>query len=198
VDLPPPRALTGALGFVLAGGASRRMGRDKAQLEWQGRSLLDHALERLRGACDEVFVLCGPGSRYEGHGAPLLLDAQPGQGPLAGLLAGLERLDRRPGLFLAVDVPRVPVELLAFLLAAVEGHDAAVPVPAAGPEPLVAAYTRACLEPVRRRLAAGERRLTCFWPDVDVRRLGEGELRRFGPPELVFANLNAPGDWPPA
>lgn len=187
--------MSGALGFVLAGGASRRMGRDKALLAWRGRSLLDHALTRLRSVCDEVFVLCGPASRYEGHGARLLLDAQAGQGPLAGLLAGLERLDQRPGLFLAVDVPRVPAELLAFLLSAVRGHDAAVPVPDAGPEPLVAAYTRACLEPVRQRLEAGERRLTCFWPDVDVRRLGEDELGRFGPPELVFANLNAPGDW---
>jgi molybdopterin-guanine dinucleotide biosynthesis protein A len=187
--------LSGALGFVLAGGASRRMGRDKALLEWHGRSLLDHALARLRQVCDEVFVLCGPVPRHEGHGAPLLLDAQAGQGPLAGLLAGLERLDHRPGLFLAVDVPRVPAELLGFLLNALAGHDAAVPVTAAGPEPLVAAYTRRCLEPVRRRLEAGERRLTDFWPDVDVRRLGEGELRRFGPPELIFANLNAPEDW---
>lgn len=195
--VPPPRPLSGALGFVLAGGQSRRMGRDKALLPWGGATLLEHALRRLRPLCDEVFVLCGPGQRYLDHGAPLLLDAQAGQGPLAGLLAGLERLDRRPGLFLAVDVPRVPGGLLAFLLAALAGHDAAVPALAAGPEPLVAAYTRACLGPARRRFAAGERRLTCFWPDVDVRRVGPDELAPFGAPERVFANLNAPGDLGP-
>lgn len=192
--VPLPGPLSGALGFVLAGGQSRRMGRDKALLPWGGATLLEHALARLRPLCDEVFVLCGPGARYAELGAPLLLDPVADQGPLAGLLAGLERLDQRPGLFLAVDVPRVPTELLASLLSAVAGHAAAVPVLEGGPEPLVAAYSRACLEPARRRFAAGERRLTCFWPDVDVHRLGPDELVRFGPPERVFANWNAPGD----
>jgi molybdopterin-guanine dinucleotide biosynthesis protein A len=183
------------VGFVVAGGRSRRMGRDKALLPWRSGTLLDHAVTRLRAACDEVVLLTGDATRYAELGLPVVHDAWPDAGPLGGLLAGLERLGpTRAGLFLAVDVPHAGVDLLSFLAEAGEGWDAAVPVLEAGPEPLCALYRGSCAPAVRARLAAGERRLTCFWPDVRVRRVGPEELRRFGPPEVVFANLNTPAD----
>jgi molybdopterin-guanine dinucleotide biosynthesis protein A len=49
-----------AAGLVVAGGQSRRMGRDKAVLPWAGSTLLDVALERLRACCAPVGILCGP------------------------------------------------------------------------------------------------------------------------------------------
>jgi molybdopterin-guanine dinucleotide biosynthesis protein A len=193
------RALTPGppTGFVVAGGLSRRMGRDKALLPWGGATLLDHALDRLRRICGRVFILAGPDRRYEDHGAPVLLDSARGAGPLAGLVAGLAQLGDEPGLFLAVDLPEVPVALLAHLVARAAAADAVVPLSTGGPEPLCAAYGKACLAPARRRLAAGEFKMTSFWPDVRVAQVSPDEWGRFGPPETLFRNLNTPNDLPP-
>jgi molybdenum cofactor guanylyltransferase len=180
--------------FVVAGGASRRMGRDKALLRWGDGDLLDHALARLAAAARDVRILCGPERRYLDRGVPVETDPAAGLGPLAGVLAGLTAAAGRPGLFLAVDLPRVPVALLARLAEEAEGRDAVVPVPPRGPEPLCAVYGPRCLEPIRRRVAAGDLRMTAFWPDVRVHEIGAAELAPFGDPDDLFRNLNTPAD----
>ena len=71
----------------------------------------------------------------------------------------------------------------------------AVPVIPAGPEPLCAAYGAACLDPVREALAAGERKMTSFWPRVRVLGIPREDLARFGAPDRMFRNLNDPYDY---
>src|SRR5262245_43368966 len=169
-----------AVGFAVAGGRSQRMGQDKALLPWGTTTLLDHTLARLAEVCVEVRILSGPEPRYADRGVPVDADTLPDAGPLAGLLAGLERLGDAPGLFLAIDMPLVPVALLCSLLAWSDQSDAVVPVTADGAHPLCAVYRRSCLEAVQQRLATGERKMTCFWPDIRVRQVSEAELREFG------------------
>jgi molybdopterin-guanine dinucleotide biosynthesis protein A len=170
------------------------MGRDKALLPWGGTDLLGHAIARLRTVTGDVRILCGPEPRYVERGAPVVTDGVRDAGPLAGVLSGLEAAEGRAGLFLAVDLPRVPASLLARLVGVAEGWDAAVPVSPRGPEPLCAVYGPACLEPVRRRISAGELKVTAFWPDVRVRQLSPGELGQHGDLGGLFRNLNAPAD----
>ena len=184
-----------AVGFVAAGGRSRRMGRDKALLPWGGGTLLDHAVARLRAVSSEVRVLSGSEARYGDRGLPVDLDSEPEAGPLAGLAAALAVAAPRPALLLAVDMPFVTRELLRGLRDALPGWDAVVPATDAGPEPLCAAYAAACLEPVRAALAAGERKMTAFWGGVRVRMLAGADLDRFGDPDRLFRNLNHPSDY---
>ena len=184
-----------AVGFVVAGGLSTRMGRDKARLPWQGSTLLDHAIARLAAVCSEVRVLCGPVPRYEESGRPLVVDAIPDGGPLAGIAAGLESAGDAAGLYLGVDLPFITVSLLAALAAMEDDADAVVPVTPGGPEPLCALYRPGCRGPVRARLAAGDRRMTSFWPDVRVRTLEGKALAAFGDPRRIFHNVNAPADY---
>jgi len=183
-----------ATGFVVAGGRSRRMGRDKALLPWSGSTLLDLTLARLRTCCREVAILSGPEPRYADRGVPVVPDLVRGKGPIGALLTGLSRLAGEPGLFLAVDLPHVPAPLLAHLLAMAPGHDVVVPVSARGPEPLCAVYSPECLEPVRSRIEAGALKMTSFWPAVRVREVREDELRRYGDPGILFHNINTPDD----
>jgi molybdopterin-guanine dinucleotide biosynthesis protein A len=185
-----------ATGFVVAGGQSRRMGRDKALLPWEGATLLEHAVQRLQPLCGEVHILSGPGLRYLDLGLPVHTDALADAGPLAGVLAGLTTMQGPDalGLFLAVDLPFVTVELLDALAQAAAGHDAVAPVTAFGPQPLCAAYRSRCQAAITRRLAAGERRMTSFWPDVRVRRFDEAALRPFGDPARLFLNVNTSDD----
>jgi molybdopterin-guanine dinucleotide biosynthesis protein A len=170
------------------------MGRDKALLPWGGTDLLGHALARLGAVTPDVRILAGGERRYTGRGVPVEVDRVPGSGPLAGVLAGLEAAAGRAGLFLAVDLPLVPVPLLSRLLDLADGFDAVVPVSPRGPEPLCAVYGPACLEPIRNRMALDDLSMTGFWPGVRVREVHPAELAAFGEPERLFRNLNTPAD----
>lgn len=192
--------LSGRLvGFVMAGGGSTRMGRDKALLPWEGTTLLDHAIARLEAVTADVRILCGPAARYADRNRPLVLDALTDEagvpaGPLAGLASGLASAGDAAGLYLGVDLPFVPVELLA-ALASMEDGDAVVPVGAGGPEPLCAVYRAPCLPAVRARLQAGDRHMTSFWPDVRVRTVEGDALAAFGDQRRLFRNVNRPEDY---
>jgi molybdopterin-guanine dinucleotide biosynthesis protein A len=190
--MPPAEAV----GFVVAGGASRRMGRDKALLPWGQATLLDHAVARLREVCAEVRILCGPKPRYAERGVALELDVVEHAGALGGVLSGLRRLKPRgAGVFLAVDLPLVTPALLSHLLRLGEGFDAVVPRSPDGPEPLCAIYRESCRPAIERTLAAGDPKMTAFWPEVRVREATAAELERFGDPAVLFRNVNAPEDY---
>jgi len=73
--------------------------------------------------------------------------------------------------------------------------EAVVPVTPGGPEPLCALYRAGCRGPVRARLAAGDRKMTSFWPDLRVRTLEGDALAAFGDPRRIFHNVNAPPDY---
>jgi molybdopterin-guanine dinucleotide biosynthesis protein A len=101
-------------GFVLAGGRSSRMGRDKAFLRLAGKPLIEHAVTKLRRACDEVSIL-GNDPGLEDY-APIVPDIHPGCGPMGGMEAALLHPHswHEWNLFLPVDVPFLPT---AYLLA---------------------------------------------------------------------------------
>ncbi len=184
-----------AAGFAVAGGRSRRMGREKALLPWGETDLLGHALYRLREMCRTVAILSGSTHRFEDRGVPVRPDLEMDAGPLGGVLTGLTILEADLGLFLAVDLPLVTVELLRHLVTLAEGHDAVVPISPGGPEPLCAVYARSCAEPIRARIDRGQLKMTSFWPDVRVRRVEATEVARFGDPERLFLNVNTAADY---
>jgi molybdopterin-guanine dinucleotide biosynthesis protein A len=171
------------------------MGRDKALLAWDGSTLLDHAVARLRTACASVRILSGAERRYEDRGLPVETDAVPDAGPLGGIYTGLLGLGPGLGLFLGVDLPFVTVDLLRRLMDLSAGHDAVVPLSSRGPEPLCGVYRSTCLDPIRRRLAAGEMKATSFWPEADVLEAGPDQLAGLGPLDDLFRNVNTPADY---
>ena len=101
-------------GYVLAGGRSSRMGRDKALLELAGKPLIEHAVTKLRRVCAEVHILAGAEGEHAGLAryAPLVHDLHPGCGPISGIEAALTHTTHDWNLILAVDVPFLPTALL--------------------------------------------------------------------------------------
>ncbi|MGA9670421.1 MAG: molybdenum cofactor guanylyltransferase [Terracidiphilus sp.] len=103
-----------AIGFVLAGGESRRMGTDKALVEFAGRPLVERALAILREAGLEARIA---GARSSlGSYAPIVDDAEPGRGPLGGICAAMSAMTACRAVFLPVDLPLVPASLIGLLM----------------------------------------------------------------------------------
>jgi molybdopterin-guanine dinucleotide biosynthesis protein A len=110
-------------GYVLAGGKSSRMGRDKALLELAGKPLVLHAVEKLRLVCAEVHLL---GNRPELKVyAPLVHDLHEGCGPLGGVEAALAHSSRTWNLFMAVDMPFLPAAFLDSWIRKIVGRESA-------------------------------------------------------------------------
>jgi molybdenum cofactor guanylyltransferase len=130
-------------GFVLAGGKSTRMGQDKAALQLDGRTLLEHALEVLRRVAGEVCIL-GPRQRYAGYGVPVVEDVFPGCGPLAGIHAALSHTTTRLNLIIAVDTPFLSAKFLRFMIERAVSSGATVTTPeiAGYRQPLCSIYAR--------------------------------------------------------
>jgi molybdopterin-guanine dinucleotide biosynthesis protein A len=149
--------------FLLAGGRSRRMGRDKASLELAGQALVCSMLGKLAQLGLETAI-CGNRPDLAGF-APILPDpVLPGDerpGPLAGILAALEATSSALNIFLAVDMPGMPVGFLRWMMerAEVTQSVATIPFVAGRAQPLCAVYHRELAAGIRRSLKSGEHRV---------------------------------------
>src|SRR5271154_3497903 len=103
-------------GFVLAGGQSSRMGRDKAMLEIDGASMIRRAINLVRSVGIEPVVVGSPGEFKRQLDARVITDEWPGAGPLGGIATALSESDKQWNLVIACDMPYLTIEWLGFLL----------------------------------------------------------------------------------
>lgn len=185
---PMTRPLPLALA-LLAGGASTRMGRDKAGLPLAGTTLLAH----LAGLGAEVglpVLICGR-SRPAGWTSPpaiFLTDAAPGEGPLRGLEAAF--LHAESVLLLACDLPLLTAADLAWLIGAPTARHGTAVLRDGQVEPLFSRYHATCRPLLAAELTAGRR--------SPARLLATGTFARVTAPPEVAAHLtdaDTPGDW---
>ncbi len=183
-------SLMSRAGFVLAGGASSRMGRDKALLPARGSTLLEQVAREVLAAAGSVTVIAPP-ERYRELGLNVVPDLNPGQGPLGGIHTALSVTNSCWNLIAACDMPGITAPFLRELLEQAEasGADCLIPQDAEGrKEPLCAVYHRRCLAGIDAALDAGIRKVT-----DGLRGLRAAEWR---PATLEhFRNLNTPQDW---
>jgi molybdopterin-guanine dinucleotide biosynthesis protein A len=175
---------------LIAGGQSRRMGRDKAWLDWHGEPLWKFQLSKLRELHPaKLLVSCREEQALDPSDAELLFDPAGNQGPLPALARCLEHAQMSV-LVLGVDMPHIPVPLLRELHHTDAG---AVFQGAHGYEPLCAVYPVAALALLRDSLAQGNLRLQTFVQiAVDAGHLRVIPLSK--QQEALFLNLNTPAD----
>jgi molybdenum cofactor guanylyltransferase len=184
-------------GFVLAGGASRRMGQPKHELILEGETLLMRSVRRARSVAGRVCIL-GPKDRARGMDLIALPDELPGSGPLGAIYTGLNYTRTEFNLFLSCDVPFIEVRLLRYLARQAIASAADVTLaetPHHGYQTLSAVYRRRTLPAVRRNLATDRNKIASFFPKVHVRVLRWPELARAGFKPSSFDNLNTIEDY---
>lgn len=187
-------------GFILAGGASSRMGEDKSRLSLGGRTFVGAAAGALRALTERVSVVssrAGAGS----HGLPVVEDLHAGLGALGGLHAALSACRAEWAAVVACDLPFVTGELLSRLASILsdetDATDAVVPLQDDGRvQPLCALYrARACLKHVEEMIGAGELRPRVLLSLVRARLVEFEELRDLKGSARFFLNVNTPEDY---
>jgi len=184
-------SLPSALGAMLTGGSSTRMGREKPGIELQGRTLAQRAGHTLAQFAVEVVQVGGePLPDLQRRYIP---DLRSGCGPAAGIEAALAAADI-PVVVLAVDLPMVPASLLLEALRAIDtGAVICAPRLEGRWHPLCAAYSQAALAPLQSRLDAGKFKMQQFLDELAT-PLENDALRTLGDPEEMLLNVNTPAD----
>ena len=183
---------TGA--FILAGGASRRMGTDKSQLQIDRQTFTDRISETLLKVTDSVTIV---GRHLESSALPSIADIYPQWGALGGLHAALTECKREWAIVVAVDLPFVTSELFLSLARNRLDHEAVVPIqPDGRPQPLAAIYrVHPCRQRATELIEAGKRRPLDLLEAVKTRWVSFDELRNLDQAERIFVNINTPSDY---
>jgi len=182
--------------FVLAGGQSTRMGRDKALLRLGGQTLLERALASAHRIAPRVAIL-GSREKYAASGERIIEDEFPGCGPLAGIHAALGTSETDLNLILSVDMPFVPLEFFTYLLERARSRPTAlVTVPRIGG--IVQGTCIACRRSFRivceNQLKLGLCKVEDSIRLANPQYIEEQEIRARGIGPDVFRNLNTPED----
>jgi len=181
-------------GFILAGGQSRRMGRDKSQLQYEDQTFAERIAQALKELTDSV-TLVNP--RPEHRSFPSVSDIYPNWGALGGLHAALAGCKREWAIVVACDLPFVTARLFHYLASVRDHHDAVVPVqPDERPQPLCAVYrVEPCLPRATELIETGHRRPLDLLELVNTRWVPFIELRNLDQAEKFFVNINTPEDY---
>ena len=180
-----------ASGFVLAGGGSTRMGRNKALLPFHGITLVEHIARIVREAAGSVTLIGDPAQL--GHlGLPVVPDTLPGCGPASGIYTALTMTSTDWNLIAGCDMPAITRDILAGLLRRAAVTPVAIDcIVAAGPdgdaEPLCAAYHRRCLPVVARAIRDNRLKMKNLLVEFSTEMLSVDAS--------ALANVNTPAEW---
>ena len=173
-------------GIVLAGGFSRRMGTDKAELKLGELTLLELQVRKLRqiGIADIMVSGC----RKPVEGTRAIEDIYPHKGPMSGIHACLKAAKTEACLVVSVDVPLFPAEWLEKL---VQAYDGSVTMLCRGNEmePLLAVYDTALASMAEELILSGDRSVRSLFAGSKVKR-----LEYTGDPDFLL-NCNTPEDF---
>ena len=176
--------MTPPLGAVLCGGASRRMGVDKATLRIDGVAMAARVAAALLAAgCSRVIAVGGDSAELRKLGLDDVADEFPGEGPLGGVLTALSQ--GAPAVVLACDLANIQPATVKALIEALRSHDAAIAF-TDRPEPLCAVWSPSSADLLRTQFLAGERAMHQAIDGLDVAwvTVAAGDL----------LNINTPAD----
>ena len=179
---------------LLAGGESRRMGKDKATILFHGKLLWQIQLETLRRLKPaEILVSARTDPSWRPADVQFVADDLPSRGPLSGIAASLAQMRTAHLFALAIDMPFMSEQYLKFLCDQIEPGTGVVPTIDSRAEPLAAIYPREADTDFRTALAG-----TDFSLQSVVRCLVEGgtlrEVRVKEQETKLFLNVNELSD----
>ena len=189
-NVPPVAA------FILGGGESSRMGRDKGLLDLGGVPIIVRAA-RLVGLVAGPPVVVGSPEIYQRLGLRAIRDDWPGAGPLGGVATALRASESSWNLIVACDLPYLTRDWLAFLVDRARGSkaDAILPVSQGGVEPLCSMYGKSCEPAIWLALDRGVRKVTDGLAHLRLEHIEPREWKGFDSDGFLFKNMNTAAEY---
>ncbi|RUM47803.1 MAG: molybdenum cofactor guanylyltransferase [Hydrogenothermus sp.] len=187
--------------IVLAGGKSKRMGKDKAFLDFKGKPFLRHILEKLSEISDNIVVIVNKDfSNYSGiiEGFPqvsLVKDLFPYEGPLNGVISAKNYVKHEKVLISTCDIPVISTELIKYLAGKIEGYDMVLPIVNEKRQPFNTVYKKNSLEIAENIFKNGNRSLMKWIDNLKKVVINENEIKNFKNAIYMYQSINTPEDY---
>jgi molybdopterin-guanine dinucleotide biosynthesis protein A len=144
---------------ILAGGESRRMGQDKAFIRVEGMCLFDYVYNKCKELFSEIIIVTKQPQQYRDYQAHIVIDAIGRGGSLGGIYTALMKATNYHTFCVACDMPFLMPEIVTHLIKKRLNRDIVIPLTKGGLEPLHALYSKQCIEPIKKLLERGERKI---------------------------------------
>jgi FdhD protein len=189
-------------GVILAGGDSRRMGKNKALLPFGKVTIIEYLIQRLAPVFDEILISTKRAEDYAflpclpaGRQVRVVADLLPEAGVLGGIYSALSHSSSSNNFFIACDMPFIKRALVEYLMKFVADFDAVIAESPLGPQPLPAFYSKASGNAIEKVLRQGKLRIVDFYPSVRMKVVRWKEVAKFDPQGLSFFNINTYDDY---
>jgi molybdopterin-guanine dinucleotide biosynthesis protein A len=179
-------------GIILAGGQNTRMGTDKALIQFNGKTLLENAIEICRPVC-QTIIISSNNSDHENFGYQIIPDEIKNCGPLGGIYSCLKKSDTDWNVVISVDSAFVTSDFIEFLISAIGDFDAIIPYHSIAKEPLIGLYRKECLPEMEKMLVNGKYKMQHLLENIKPKFV-DSDIWLEKYPGL-FTNLNRPEDF---
>ena len=180
---------------ILAGGRSRRMGRDKSMLEIGGVPVIRRIADTLGGMFRDVFVVANEKEEYERMGLAVVGDIHPGNDSLGGLHTAVATAKGSHVFVAGCDMPLLQPALIRGLASLVDEWDVIIPIKDDYPEPLCAFYGKNCAPHIEESISRGRLKMIGFHERVRVKLVEEALWREWDAEGASFLNANTPEEF---
>lgn len=178
--------------YILAGGKSQRMGKDKAKLEWKGTTFIENIYYSLKKIFKDVFIIV---KKKENIDKRYIEDLVNIYSPLTGIYTALKHTDKQFIFIKACDNPLISEELIYEMYKyASKNYDVVVPKAPDGLHPLYAFYSKKIVTNIEELFNAGVLKIVSFYDKCNVKYIEEAEIKRFDKKLITMININTPDD----
>jgi molybdopterin-guanine dinucleotide biosynthesis protein A len=171
------------------------MGQNKALMSFGGVRLIDRVVGVLREVFSSLLMVTNSPEAYADLRLPMVGDVLMDKGSLGGIYSAVYHALTPYCFVVACDMPFLQAAVIHYLIERLAGYDVVIPDIQGEMQPLHAIYSKACLPPIRRCLAANRLKIVGFLPEVRVRTVTAADLQRLDPELLAFQNLNTPEEF---
>lgn len=183
-------------GIILAGGRSRRIGKDKAFLPIDNEPMIQKELKIFQQVFSKIIVVTNTPDKYKHfEGIKIITDIIPECGPLGGIYSGLSLSDTEYSFFAACDMPFINKDMVFYIINQLDGVWAVVPFYGGKTQPLFAAYSKECLLSIEKQLSLKKFAIKEYLKGIIVKFIQENELKDFDNDGRSFVNINTIKDY---
>lgn len=179
-------------GYILAGGKSSRMGKDKGLMLLDDKAIVQHVIDAIKPVVDNVVIVSN-NSEYEKFGLELIEDLIKGIGPAGGIYSALNHCTTENIFIVSCDMPFVTSEAIKFIIDNSTHSEITLALQNQNIEPLFGVYTKACLPKWKELIETGIIQLKYLATHFNLFQLNVDGNELFG--EKVFSNLNTKVDF---